>query len=394
MHRLLAVPVALACGLFAALAALTRPDGLVYVVAYPVGTLLLVGRDELRRAIAPVAVSVAAFVVPVGVYLSWRLAEFGDWLPNTARAKMQGLPSVAEFSRPAELVAYTGWLTCAVVVGAVAVVMTRPSPVRSALTGLLVTLGLALVAFTVLAADWMAQARFATPVWPLSALVAVLALGVVLHDVRGRTRVLALTMVVLAGLVTGVGWIGAAQTFRQRPTLSVCEVALSSGYAFNASADVLGVRDGSFLGADAGGTALTSRLRFVDLAGLTDARIATYWRDRDMAGLRDDLFDRERPTFMRLFRGWSLSMASGVFDDPRLTRDYVPLWSNAYGGTAWVRRDAVPSPQALDEARMAAQRSTDVIGGLYRGMTGPSWPCGATLRPTPPGALPWLTARR
>ena len=50
-------------------------------------------------------------------------------------------------------------------------------------------------------------------------------------------------------------------------------------------ADRLGIDDGSLLAVDGGGTALTSRLRFVDLSGLADARIARYWSDNDMAGL-------------------------------------------------------------------------------------------------------------
>jgi hypothetical protein len=390
-RSLLAVPVALCCGLFAALAALTRPDGLVYVAAYPLAVFLLLGRDELRSAITPVALSVVACAAPVGAYLAWRVVTFGDWLPTTARAKEQRLPSVADLSRPAELVGYTGWLACAIVVGAVAVVSTRPSPTRSALVGLLLVLGLAVLAYSVLAADWMGQYRFATPVWPLAALVTVLALGAVLADVRARTRAVALTMITAAGLLTAVGWIGAAGGFRQRATLSVCEVALTSGYAVNSIADVLGIRDGSFLGVDAGGTALASRLRFVDLAGLTDARIARFWSDGDMAGLRDHVLDRERPTIMRLFRGWNIPEESGLFGDDRLARDYLLFSSAPSGETVWVRHDAVSSPEVLDQARAAAQQMAVLIGDLYRGADGPRWPCGPVVQPTPPGARPLLT---
>ena len=80
--------VATCCGLLAALAALTRPDGLVYVAAYPIAVLLLF-RGRSSRAATAVAVSLVVFAVPVGLYLWWRMATFGMWLPNTALAKAQ-----------------------------------------------------------------------------------------------------------------------------------------------------------------------------------------------------------------------------------------------------------------------------------------------------------------
>lgn len=87
---------AVVCGLLAAAAALTRPDGLVYAAAYPLALLLLPDRATLRAA----AASTAVFAVPVGAYLAWRLVTFGDHLPNPARAEEQGLPTLAGLGRP------------------------------------------------------------------------------------------------------------------------------------------------------------------------------------------------------------------------------------------------------------------------------------------------------
>jgi hypothetical protein len=105
--RLAAVQPALTCGLLAALAALTRPEGAVYAATYPLA-LLVVGRWRWREPGAA-ALSVVAFAVPFGAYLAWRLATFGQWLPTTAIAKSQGLPTVAGFAKVGSLIAYAGW---------------------------------------------------------------------------------------------------------------------------------------------------------------------------------------------------------------------------------------------------------------------------------------------
>ena len=105
--RLAEVQPALACGLLAALAALTRPEGAIYAASYPLA-LLVVGRPRWRELGAAV-LSAVAFAVPFGAYLVWRLATFGQWLPTTAIAKSQGLPTVAGFAKVGSLIAYAGW---------------------------------------------------------------------------------------------------------------------------------------------------------------------------------------------------------------------------------------------------------------------------------------------
>src|SRR6185312_13747947 len=84
---------------------------------YPLA-LLVVGRLRWRE-LGAAALSVVAFAVPFGAYLAWRLATFGQWLPTTAIAKSQGLPTVAGFAKVGSLIAYAGWPI--VLVGAVVV---------------------------------------------------------------------------------------------------------------------------------------------------------------------------------------------------------------------------------------------------------------------------------
>jgi hypothetical protein len=374
--------VAVVTGALAGLAALTRPDGLLYLMAYPLVVGLL-HADRPQGAVRSSTWSFGAALVPIGTYLVWRLATFGDWLPNTARAKQQGLPVPTDLLRPAELVVYAGWLTVLVGVGAVAMVLTRPSRVRTVVGVLLVPLALAFTTYVVLPPDWMAQHRFATPVWPLGALIMVLAIAATWRCAARRTRAGIAMAGVLAMVVTATGWIDAADTFRRDPTAPLCFIAGSVGKRVNAYADALRVRDGTLLAVDGGGTALSSRLRFVDLSGLADARIAELWQQGDTRGLRDHVFEVVRPTFFKMDSGWSEAARSGLLTDPRLGRDYVLLFAPNPGSGTWVRRDVVPEPESLAQARRrAVEGFTRTDAPFLRGDR-TAWICGPRLRPSP-----------
>lgn len=196
--------------------------------------------------------SLVAFAVPTGTYLLWRLVTFGDYLPNTARAKEQGLPGLASFDRPVALVDYVGWLTVFLSVAVVALAMARPGPTRTALAALLVPLGLAVLGYVVLRPDWMAQHRFATPVWPLAAIIVAVAAADVLGRASVRARLVAGVAAALAVTLTLVGFVDAEARFRAEPTVGVCNIAQNTGYLFNGYADILGVRDGTLLAVDGG----------------------------------------------------------------------------------------------------------------------------------------------
>ena len=106
--------------LLAAMMELTRPDGLLFLAA----TLLLIGLPVARR-LASRTFQPAGLVVlaPFGItalHLAWRLATYGQWLPNTYLAKYTGpwpdsgirylLSFIIEYS-------YWFWLALAAVVG-------------------------------------------------------------------------------------------------------------------------------------------------------------------------------------------------------------------------------------------------------------------------------------
>ncbi|OZM82334.1 hypothetical protein [Pseudonocardia sp. MH-G8] len=371
--RLYAPRTALWCGLLAALAALTRPDGLVYVAALPLVVLLLLRRADLTRAARAVALSVLVFAVPVGAYLAWRLATFGEYLPNTAIAKSQGLPGVAAAMRPVELVSYVGWPAAMLAVAAVGAVVARQG--HRAFVALLVPLALAVVAFGVLEPDWMEQLRFATPVWPLGGLAGVAAAALVAPHLAARGRVVAAVLAVGAALVSGLALADSAQAFRAAPTAPLCLVAQNTGHAINSYADVVDVPDATLVAPDIGGAALVSDLRVVDMAGLADRRIAGYWAAQDMAGLRDHLLDEVRPTFLTTNPDWS--RLTGLTADPRVAADYVEITTSAAEVTDHVRRDALgPGDLEALRTRAAAAAVAD-----ERARRSPRASCGEVLRP-------------
>ena len=136
------------------------------------------------------------------------------------------------------------------------------------------------------------------------------------------------------------GFFSTARDFQRTPSAGLCDIAQNTGYLFNGYADILGVRDGSLLAVGGGGTSLTSRLRFVDLSGLAEPRIAGLWQRNDMAGLRNYIFDEVKPTFIKIFSGWAERDQLDLIGDPRLEQDYVMLLSGhlaAAGGCVVIR---------------------------------------------------------
>jgi hypothetical protein len=373
--RLLSPRVAVACGLLAALAALTRPEGLVYAVAHPLVAALFLRRETLARTATSVALSVSVFAVPVVGYLAWRWATFHALLPNTAMAKAQAAPSVARVHRGIELIGYAGWPLVLICVGCVGAVLARPSPARRALVVLAVPLGLAAFAYIVLVRDWMGALRFATPVWPLAALTAAIALEAMARRTAVRGRAVLAVCTVAACAITALTWQKDIARFSRGPTVPLC-VVVDQSRTYNEYARILGGRDASVLLPDIGGTALTSRLRVIDVAGLAYRRVAEYWSDHDMAGLRDHVFGRLRPTIIHVHGGWAAR--TGLLADPRMDADYVVVHRYSSTGADLVRRDAVDRPRTLTSLRAAADRAA--ARQLELGAA-PRRSCGATLRP-------------
>ena len=157
-------------------------------------------------------------------------------------------------------------------------------------------------------------------------------------------RVLVTVVAAVVAVASGSGLADSARAFRANPTVPLCVIAQEAGYNVNVYARIVGRPGATVLTPDVGGAALASTLKVIDLAGLADARIAGYWRDKDWAGLRDYVFEQVRPTFITTHGYWS--NATGIPADPRMRADYVQ------GGTDfWVRRDVLLPQGRLVELR-------------------------------------------
>ncbi|MGW4588330.1 hypothetical protein [Amycolatopsis thermoflava] len=372
--RVAGVRVGLAAGLLAVLAALTRPDGAIFVVAYPVVALVFARR---WRALLPAGVSVLAFAVPYGAYLLWRHAEFGRWVPNTAVAKNQQPPSWSNAGRVAEPVEYLGWPVVLAGLVTVGLAFWLVPALRRPLVTWLVPLVLALAAYCVLNPEPGGEFRFATPLWTMAALVAALAVVEVMRALSVRWRAVLAVVLVAAAVPSAPALADSGRGFASGPVVPLCQIAERYGRLFNGYADTIGLREGSVLLPDVGGTALTSRLRVVDSVGLADAHIADLVSTGDFPGLRDYVFDEVKPTFIHTHVPWT--DLTGLTSDGRLAVEYAAVVLDRTGKNGdWVRLDALDGDDLVNLRAYARVTVPRVEASRAASVTGR---CGDVLRP-------------
>jgi arabinofuranosyltransferase len=161
-------------GLVASVATLLRADG-AWWVAFTLGPAILIGLRRRRPAawrpaLVGAVISGAVFLAHVG----WRVATYGDWLPNTARVKV-GLSAYAA-ARGANYVLHFLLTFPGVVLALGLGALALGSPTRRLLpAGVLVA---ATAIYVVLVGgDFMAFDRFMVPMLPFTALVLGAGLG-------------------------------------------------------------------------------------------------------------------------------------------------------------------------------------------------------------------------
>jgi hypothetical protein len=378
--RMHGVAPAVTVGLLAFGAALTRPDGMIFAVSFPLVALLLMKRSSIRATLVAVLMSLASFAIPFGLFLLWRHAEFGRYVSNTAAAKSQSLnpnaKTITAFNKIGSLISYVGVVGVLVALVVIGATVGTPSPFRRRLVGALVPLTLAITAFGILNPDWMSQYRFATPIWAMGSLVVTVCAYRIISTAALRTRVVC-GVAIAAALTSSLTLLKQQESaFRASPTAPLCLVTDSAGRLVNQLADVLHLPDSEvFVGPDLGGTSLTARLRLVDLAGLTDTRIADYRATGDIHGLAGYLFGKARPALMHAELAWKITGW-----DPRLDTDYYFLDSTdpAKGGM-YVRKDLVSGPAMLEQLRTVENTVRTAISDHYG--QAPRSSCGNRLLP-------------
>jgi arabinofuranosyltransferase len=152
---------------FAVVACLLRADGVVYA-AFAFAAAWLAGTPERRRSLARAAVPGGATVAAVLLgYFGWCAWYFGDWAPQTVRAKVTG--SVLSWEQGAKYLA-----TLAITFPSLWLALAVPRGRRdggSALGGSAGAVALAGYAWAgLVGGDWMPFGRFLVPVLPFLAL--------------------------------------------------------------------------------------------------------------------------------------------------------------------------------------------------------------------------------
>ena len=332
-------------GLLATAIAMTRPEGALYLAAFP--TILLVSRAYRQcRGAAPLRALLvygAVFAVGFGAFLWFRWSYFGDLLPNTYYAKGSAFlpPRLHLLEPPLSLpplsprlldVVYGAGGWGAVLAAAWTVLATgyllqaRRFGVERAVVGLM--MAFALSDYLLLPQDWMEEYRFATPFYTFFTLYTVLVTADFLDAVRKeeKTRIgVAIALAALALVGSGYVFAGRSARFVREPTVDFDGVREWISQRFDWYAETLGVQNGSVLVPDLGATLYYSHLRVYDLAMLCDKTIARTL-NRDEAAFHDYLFAVAKPTFLHTHGSWSYYAA--LDDDPRFRRDYTPIWEH------------------------------------------------------------------
>ncbi len=364
---------AVALGLVAAAAALTRPDGVLLALAYPV---LVVGMCGLAWARARHLLSyVAGFAAPMAAFLAFRLAYFGELYPNTYYAKggvsienlgakaSDLLDSVLGFSQPE-----VQWLVLAVVVAGVVAIR------RPALRVAGVFLACSAAGVLLLPPDWMRESRFCN-LFVVSFYVAVGLQVLYLAEGSGRRVAslamrggLAATAVVLA---VSAGWfVDRSVAFSEEPTVPMSEVKTYFGDRFEGYARLLGVEDPSLLTLDIGGLLYESDLRVYDLVGLTDKTIARTLQD-DQQAFHDYVLVELKPTFIHTHGVYAVYAA--LDRDPRFRVLYRPIcegidpwvekvWRFYWYSGDYVRWDVAPDDAVVKQMERECQKELPYPG--------------------------------
>ncbi len=368
-------------GVLTGLAALTRPEGVLYVLVCPLYLAVKLhlqergDRPDLRNTARCLARFLWPFLLLAGGYEVFRILYFGDIVPNTYHAKASGSLRREALVRLLLLEGYPwdktiefwqiflGRLALVSLLGVVAsLAFAWGARAWDGMKWSVVLLLLPVwLGFVLLPRDWMGEYRFATNAVPFIYLL-LLMVGQLWAEglpLRGGWRYVALLLIALVFLGASVRrHFVRTQRFAANPPTPFKVIVEKYGRRFDEYAALLGLERASVLLPDMGGTLYSSSLTVYDLGALTDRTIALTMR-KNQSAFYDYVFDEIRPTFIVTYSGWA--QFADLDGDPRFRRDYVPIRESIdelllqsgiemYSGV-YVRKDALPDETALARLR-------------------------------------------
>jgi len=316
------VPLSLLTGALLALAAMTRPEGVL--VGGLFGAHLLASgwaRGRRRGLVAPAAAMAGAFLAIFGPYFLWRLGYYGDLLPNTFYAKTGG-----GLRQALRGLAYAGGFALSLG-GPLLLVVALPwlRGWRAALAswrGLLLPLVAVYTAYIVsVGGDHFRGERFFVPILPWIAIL--LADGLreayAMAARRGALRARAAHLVLALALAAG-GAAALARTDGEAETIRGLDESVWIWREIGWWVADHGPPGASVAASGAGAIAFYSQRPTVDLLGLTDKHIGRLAIADMGAGIAGH--EKRDPAY--------------VLDERRPT--YIPqIWDDYFGGAPALR---------------------------------------------------------
>jgi hypothetical protein len=383
------------CGAAASLAAMTRPEAVVFVLVPPAVAFAAGNREK-----AHFTRYAATFAALFGGFIATRVAVFHHLVPNTAVVK--GGPKLADvidlllFTRSGidkmdSLLeaAFPAPLANVVFAGAVLATgrIAKKGRIRAALGTLLAFATAALIAYMLMPTDWMREVRFGTAFIPLYYAVVFVLTDVAIDTVAVRRKSIAVASVIISLLCAGFPELsGRALLFAHSSNIDLFFVRTAFAERFDRYATALNVANPSVLLPDVGGMLLWSHARIYDLAGLCDATIARLGA-HDSPEEREYILADARPTFIHTYGKYS---RVALERDPRFESDYLPIHAydkeedpdlEGHASGIFVRRDAVATSDAeaqLDSIRRETHKRQSLVpelrpNFLYRWLERAPW---------------------
>ncbi len=320
--------------------ALTRPDGILYVLFFPFCVLLYASRKRsLLGTVRPLLIFIVTSFLPLLAYLTFRYYYFGKLLPNTYYAK--GGASIEQIKALLMLHSnmikkildlmgafihkwLSGWLLI------IFFIVLSNVIIKKKYNAIITVYGIgAIISATIyllLPYDWMDGYRFATSFLLFFYIILIsgyecLAEGSPTLQKTHRYVVLFFCIYTLC--------LSSTQTlrFKAHPPIPVSEV-LDTSKRFEDYSHMLDIKSPSILIADIGGFLYRNNIRVYDLGMLCDKTIAESLGEgsnvTDLNRFHNYLFDTIKPTFIatRAYHSWIAKLDQ----DPRFRESYTPIF--------------------------------------------------------------------
>ena len=337
------------------LVSITRPEGIIYSVAFLVVISVLTVRQLFfnKSLIRYSLLWLTLLLGPLFIYHMWHYGYFAHIFPNTYYAKAVDDNIIDRFNKTIREMESPGWIYVKNSLGLY--YLTIPTIVSILVLFVLRGISIDIIIIIIFMAaslffpiyvrgDWMRGQRMMTQFFPLAFLSICAAISVVFNDFRSGSlgkssatrRFLHLAGLIILLFMCKFGHQCYTIAKSERDNLTVPFAAISRrGEHFAWLARSANIKDASLLEPDLGGTAYYSGLKLVDFAGLADVAIARHgWSDPHF---REYILYEKKPTFIHTHGTWS--HRSGIHSLPEFRRDYVALWEKRCVDKAFVDLD-------------------------------------------------------